>query len=198
MGVAMQGRTTPGSRPMRSSAEAMVAPVLPADTMAEALPSRTSSAARTKEESFFLRMLAAGSSSMAMTSLQGKTSSPSGSPSMSGTPTRITESPSSSTALRAPAMISLGAKSPPIASRAMGRVNLVDLYGDATLVPATVGADDVRQLRGRALRADAARRALQGPVGRTAASGLGFAGLALRDGHRSSLSVERAGPSHYG
>jgi hypothetical protein len=53
MGVAMQGRTTPGRRPMRSSAEAMVAPVLPAETMALAWPSRTSSAQRTSEESFF-------------------------------------------------------------------------------------------------------------------------------------------------
>ena len=59
-------------------------------------------------------------------------------------------------------MISLGAKSPPIASRAMGRVNLVDLYGDAILVPATVGAHDVGQFGGRALRADAARRARPG------------------------------------
>src|SRR5579863_4572191 len=190
----MQGRTTPGSRPIRSSAEAIVAPVFPADTMALAVPSRTSSAARTNEESFFFRTLAAGSSSMAMTSVQGNTSRPRGSPSSSGTPTRMTESPSSSTAARAPAMISFGAKSPPIASRAMGRLNLVDLYGDATLVPAAVRAHDVGQLRGRALRADAARRALQGPIRRSAATGLGFAGLALRDGHRSSLSVERAGP----
>src|ERR1039458_7737942 len=109
----------------------------------------------------------------------------------------MTDRPSSSTALRAPAMISLGAKSPPIASRAMGRVNLVDLYSNAILVPATVGAHDVRQFRRRALRADAARRAIQGPVGRTAAAGLGWAGLALRDGHRSSLSDTRAGPSHF-
>src|ERR1700691_5407817 len=167
---------------MRSNAEAIVAPVLPADTIAQALPSRTSSAARTSEESFFLRTLAAGSSSMAMTSVQGTTSSPRGSPSSSGTPTRMTDSPRSSTAARAPAMISLGAKSPPIASRAMGRLNLVDLYGDATLVPATVGADDVRQLRRRALGADAARGAIKGPVRRAAAAGLGLAGLALRDG----------------
>src|SRR5271156_985384 len=146
---------------MRSRAEAIVAPVLPADTIALALPSRTSSAARTNEESFFLRTLAAGSSSIAMTSLQAKISSPRGSPMRSGTPTRMTESPSSSTAARAPAMISLGAKSPPIASRAMGRLNLVDLYGDATLVPATVGAHDVGQLGRRALRADAAGRSLE-------------------------------------
>ncbi len=55
MGVAMAGRTTPLSRPIRSRALAMVAPVLPALTMARALPSRTASAARTREESFFRR-----------------------------------------------------------------------------------------------------------------------------------------------
>ena len=55
---------------MRSSAEAIVAPVLPAETMALALPSRTSSAARTSEESFLRRTPPAGSSSMAMTSVQ--------------------------------------------------------------------------------------------------------------------------------
>ena len=71
---------------MRNSAEAIVAPVLPAETIAQALPSRTSSAARTSEESFFLRTLAAGSSSMAMTSVQGKTSSPSVSPKQLGHP----------------------------------------------------------------------------------------------------------------
>ena len=52
IGVAMAGRATPLMRPMRSRALAMVAPVLPALTMAEALPSRTASAARTSEESF--------------------------------------------------------------------------------------------------------------------------------------------------
>src|SRR5665213_3017081 len=192
----MHGRTTPGSRPMRSSADAIVAPVLPADTMAQALPSRTSSAARTSEESFFCRTLAAGSSPIVMTSLQAKTSSPRGSPSSSGIPTRMTESPSSSTAARAPATIYLGAKSPPIASRAMGRPNLVDLYGDATLVPTTVRAHDVGQFRRRALGTDTARRSFQGPVRGTAAAGLRFAGLALRDGHRSSLSVERALARH--
>src|ERR1017187_3314278 len=181
----MHGRTTPGRRPMRSSAEAIAAPVLPADTIAQAFASRTSSAARTSEESFFFRTLAAGSSSIAMTSLQGNTSSPRVSFRSSGTPTRMTESPSSSTAARAPAMISLGAKSPPIASRAMGRGNLVDLYGNTVLVPATVGAHNVGQFGGRALRADAARGSIEGPVGRTAAAGLRFAGLALGDGHRS-------------
>ncbi len=48
IGVAMAGRATPWSRPMRNRALAMVAPVLPALTIADAVPSRTASAARTK------------------------------------------------------------------------------------------------------------------------------------------------------
>ena len=74
----MHGRSTPGSRPMRKSADAIVAPVLPAETMALALPSRTSSAARTSDESFFLRTLAPGSSSIAITSVTATTGRPSG------------------------------------------------------------------------------------------------------------------------
>ena len=49
----------------------MVAPVLPALTMAEAWPSRTASAARTSDESFMRRTLWPGSASMAMTSDAG-------------------------------------------------------------------------------------------------------------------------------
>ncbi len=52
IGVAMAGRATPRMRPMRNRALAMVAPVLPALTMADARPSRTASAARTSDESF--------------------------------------------------------------------------------------------------------------------------------------------------
>ncbi len=68
IGVAIAGRITPGSRPMRSSADAIVAPVLPAETIAIALPSRTASAARTSDASFLRRTPCAGSSSMPMTS----------------------------------------------------------------------------------------------------------------------------------
>ena len=49
------GGLTPLMRPMRSSADAIVAPVLPAETIADALPSRTASAARTSVESFLRR-----------------------------------------------------------------------------------------------------------------------------------------------
>ena len=69
---------------MRSSALAIVAPVLPALTIADALPSRTASAARTSEESFLRRTPWAGSSPMPMTSLAGSTSSPPVSPRRSG------------------------------------------------------------------------------------------------------------------
>ncbi len=100
----------------------MVAPVLPAATMADALPSRTASAARTSEESFLRRTPCAGSSSMAMTSDAAMTSSPPVSPTSSGRPTSTTGMPSSSAAWRAPATISPGALSPPIASTAMGSI----------------------------------------------------------------------------
>jgi len=120
VGVAIAGRITPGSRPIRSSADAMAAPVLPADTMAIAAPSRTASAARTNEESFFRRTPWAGSSSMAITSAAGSTARPPVSPSASGLPTSSTEIPAFSTAWRAPATISPGAWSPPMASTATG------------------------------------------------------------------------------
>jgi len=56
----------------------MVAPVLPALTMADARPSRTASAARTSEESFMRRTLEPASASMAMTSdASGATDPPS-------------------------------------------------------------------------------------------------------------------------
>ena len=70
----MAGRATPLMRPMRSSADAIVAPVLPAETMAEARPSRTASAARTNEESFIRRTLEPGSALIGITSEAGITS----------------------------------------------------------------------------------------------------------------------------
>ena len=65
----MAGLSTPGSRPIRKSAEAMAAPVFPAETMAMAFPSLTASAARTSDESFLRRTPFPGSSSIPMTSL---------------------------------------------------------------------------------------------------------------------------------
>ena len=94
MGVAMAGRDTPLMRPMRSSAEAMVAPVLPAEIIAKALPSRTASAARTSDESFIFRTLEPGSALMPITSDAGITSRPSArGSSTSGCPTSATGTP---------------------------------------------------------------------------------------------------------
>jgi hypothetical protein len=76
MTVAMAGRETPGKRPMRNKALAMAAPVLPALTMAQARPSRTASAQRTMEESLFTRTPRPGSSSMPITSLAARMSTP--------------------------------------------------------------------------------------------------------------------------
>ena len=55
--MAMAGRAMPLMRPIRNSAAPMAAPVLPAETIAQARPSRTASAARTSEESFMVRTL---------------------------------------------------------------------------------------------------------------------------------------------
>ena len=56
---------------MRNRALAMAAPVLPALTMAQARPSRTASAARTRDESFLIRTARPGSSCISMTSPAG-------------------------------------------------------------------------------------------------------------------------------
>ena len=96
---------------MRSSADAIVAPVLPADTMADALPSRTASAARTSDESFLRRTPWAGSSPMAMTSdasMRGRSAMPSKPARSAARPTSTTGMPSA-TAWRTPATISPGA-----------------------------------------------------------------------------------------
>ena len=69
IGVAIAGRFTPEMRPMRSRAAAIVAPVLPAEIIALARPSRTASAARTSVESFLRRTPWAGSSCIPMTSV---------------------------------------------------------------------------------------------------------------------------------
>src|ERR1700733_14109650 len=205
-GVAMHGRTTPGRRPMRSRAEAMVAPVLPAETMADALPSRTSSAARTREESFLRRTPPAGSSSMPMTSVHGNSSNPWVSPTRSGGPTSTMPTPCCSEARRAPSTISPGARSPPMASTATGsvarisglgrsprRLKSVDLDRLAPLVPAAAGADHVGRLGRLAVRAHAAGRQVQtpGPGQVAAALGLGF--LLLGDGHEGTPTIDTGG-----
>ena len=149
----------------------MVAPVLPALTMAEALPSRTASAARTSEESFMVRTLLAGSASMAMTSDAGDDLEAAGVAELVGAADEH-DGDAELVARRAmaPATISPGALSPPMASTAMGRRSAVghrvpagrgsvDVDGLAAVVPAAVAAHDVGQLGGAAAGADAAGRA---------------------------------------
>ena len=119
-GVAIAGRETPSMRPMRNNALAMVAPVLPAEIIALALPSRTASAARTKVESRLRRTDCAGSSSISMTSLACKRGS-SPMPSRPSGPTSRMGIPKAAASC-APARISLGARSPPIASTAIGNI----------------------------------------------------------------------------
>ena len=93
IGVAMAGLATPLMRPIRNRALAIVAPVLPAERNALALPSRTSSAARTNDESFIVRTDFAGSSSMAITWDASKSGRPCVSPTSAARPTRITGMP---------------------------------------------------------------------------------------------------------
>ncbi len=126
IGIAIAGRCTPLMRPNRNKAAAIVAPVLPAPTIASARPSRTASAARTIDESFFARTAAAGSSSIAMISAASSSSTRAGArPSgrwvrtASAGPTSSTSTSQASTARSAPATIAAGARSPPIASIAI-------------------------------------------------------------------------------
>src|SRR4051812_7500134 len=180
-------------RPMRSNADAMVAPVLPAEIMADAFPSRTASAARTSEESFIVRTLFAGSSAMPMTCDAGITSRPCSVPRSSGRPTSATGTPSSSAARRAPSMISPGALSPPMASTAMGSMGvLLDVDGLTAVVPAAVAAHDVGRLGRAAPGTHAAGRGFERPGRRPAAPALHLRGLLLGNGHseRTRLPVE--------
>ena len=68
MGVAIAGRSTPGSAPSTILAVAMAAPVLPAVTKPLALPSRTSFRPTRMELSRLLRTACAAFSSMPMRS----------------------------------------------------------------------------------------------------------------------------------
>src|SRR5262245_10984682 len=200
IGVAIAGRLTPLIRPIRSSADAMVAPVLPAEIIAEALPSRTASAARTSVESFLRRTPPAGSSSIAMTSLagiSGRSPMSTREPRSSG-PTRTLGMPAAAANL-APSTISPGERSPPMASTAIGstepardRRSGVDVDGDAVLVPAARRAHRVRLLGVAAPRARAARRGVELPGAGATAAGLRLRLLLLRDGHSALRLGSRA------
>ncbi len=165
----------------------MAAPVFPAETMAAAFPSRTASAARTRDASFLRRTPPAGSSPMPMTSDAGmRGRSPQSRPSG---PTRTTSMPSSSTARWAPARISPGALSPPMASTAMGSIRgRSDVDGHAVLVPAAAGAHDVGQLGGPASWAERAGRLREPPRAGSVAARLRLRPLLLGHSHRQETS----------
>src|SRR3954469_13745935 len=189
IGTAIAGRAAPLMRPMRSSAAAMAAPVLPALAIASALPSRTSSADTTIDESLRVRTTAGGSF-MPTTSVAGTTSTPLTPPGSSGSitsssPTSRTRTPNSSAASTAPATISPGARSPPIASTAtvIGTGALLDVDDLAAAVPAAVAADDVWLLHRTAVGARGTGGRGQLPVGGASLTRLRPGGLALRDCH---------------
>ena len=128
IGVAIAGRLTPLMRPIRKSAEAIVAPVLPAEIIALAFPSRTNSADCTSVESFLVRTEDAGSSCMSMNSVatcSGKLPMSKRVPRSAG-PTKRTGMPRAA-ACFAPSIISAGALSPPSASTATGSINLPEI-----------------------------------------------------------------------
>ena len=207
IGVAIAGRFTPEIRPIRSSADAIVAPVLPAEIMALALPSRTASAARTSVESFLRRTPCAGSSCIPITSDASISSS---SMPVRGSrqsrplgPTRTTGVPALA-ARNAPATIGPGASSPPMASTAIGsmrgltvsldrmvvggRSGSADVDDDAVAVPTARTTHGVRNFGGPTARAQAARRRAQTPRTRTTATCLRLRCLLLGNGHRSLSS----------
>ena len=120
----MAARLMPRMRFTVSVAPVRSAPVLPAETTASPLPSRSIASATAMDESFLRRVAVLGSSSMLIISLAFTISiSPSAQPSflrqvltLSSMPTRVISTPSSLLALTAPRTISSGALSPPIAS----------------------------------------------------------------------------------
>ena len=158
-----------------------------------ALPSRTASAARTSVESFLRRTAWAGSSSMAMTSLAAISGrSPSRRAARSAGPTSTIGTPAAA-AWRAPATISPGARSPPMASTAMGSIEPAEASEDQALTSTATrplyqpqrGAHGVRLLGVAAAGADAARRGGQLPGAGATATGLRLRLLLLGNGHRA-------------
>src|SRR4051812_17612337 len=211
IGTAIAGRATPLIRPMRNSAAAMAAPVLPALVIASALPSRTSSAATTTDASLRVRTAAGGSciatSSDACTTSTSLTPAGRSGAIASSMPTSRTRTPSSSAASTAPATISPGARSPPIASTAtvMGNGVLLDVDDLAAAVPTAVAAHDVGLLHRAAVGAGGTGGRGQLPVGGAALTRLRPGGLALRDCHRvapaccrSEVELGEHGPPRVG
>ena len=126
--AASAGRSTPGTVPITILPTAMAAPVLPAVTMAWARPSCTSSAQRRRDERRLRRIGVIAGSSMPTTSSAWTISiRPPSPPSFlssasmrARSPTRRIGQPSSVAARNAPSTADCGAKSPPMASIAIG------------------------------------------------------------------------------
>ena len=121
------GRSRPGNRPRARTEAAMAAPVGPTVTMASALPSLMRAVATATEARGFARKARTGCSPSAITPSQGTISRDrpstsyfaSSSWSAPGSPTSRTRTSLWRTASTAPLTGSAGAKSPPMASRAM-------------------------------------------------------------------------------
>ena len=151
--------------------------------------------ARTIDESFFVRTAAAGSSCIAMTSDAASISTRGGrraagqvrARSRRRGPTSRMSTSHASTAASAPATISAGARSPPIASIAItggtSRFSLLDVEDLAASVPTAVAAHRVGEPRRAAVRAQRVCRGREPHVRRLARTGRRAAHLALRDGH---------------
>src|SRR5690606_12291619 len=171
---------------------------LPALTKAEAAPLATRRAPTTMEDCNLRRTLSAAWSSIVTVSGARSMVRPSGTVSpdkrdsrRGRSPTRQTGMPSSRAARRPPCTISSGARSPPMASRAMGfcpravmdsGLLLVLLLGDdlAPVVVAALRAHPVRQLGRHALRAGRIPRCGQHPRGAPLAGpSLGMAPLGI-------------------
>lgn len=156
--AAIPGRRTPGRNILAlNSAEATIAPVLPAETTALTSPPAIRAQHREIELSRFRRSASTGLSSIVTIWLAWTTGSrsrgascarASSASTRSRSPTRTTVSPGSSrTASTAPATIGPGAKSPPMASRAIlmavsgrGEFGSVGCLGPGWLVARRTGA----------------------------------------------------------
>src|SRR6266540_1815794 len=181
--TAIAGRRTPRTRRSSSRHAASIAPVLPAETTARASPSPTARHAATRELFGLARTASVGFSSMAMTSGASISSRPCVSSSFGPTTTGET---ASDAAASAPATISSGPRSPPMASTATRIMRLGDRSAERLDVAAAVRVarrtDPVRTLGTAALRADVQARRLDLVLRATLIAAC-LRGFFLGDGH---------------
>ncbi len=156
IGTAIAGRITPGMRRSSRSPAASIAPVFPAETTASAFPSATARTDATSELSGFARTASAGFSSISITPEVAWSSRPCGS--IDASPKRMGSMPSVR-ASSAPATISSGPRSLPIASTAMRTICVLgsvdaERFDFAAVVHAAGQAEVMRTLRLPAVGAD--------------------------------------------